>query len=183
MTNKRSEFLPVIQDYKGILIHDHFKPYYSIDCKHGECNAHILRYLKAGVDYYNNIACARMINLLQLSLHKKKELIKQEIYEYPPDELSKIEKEYDEIIDNELITFHNNNPNIKKKYIPEYIKTLQRMKEYKKEHLLFLHDFDVPFDNNLAERSIRLIKTRKKVSGQVKSIENGNELLMLMSIN
>ena len=56
------------------------------------------------------------------------------------------------------------------------------MKEYKKEHLLFLHDFNVPFDNNVAERSIRLIKTRKKVSGQVKSIKNGNEMLMLVPI-
>ena len=54
------------------------------------------------------------------------------------------------------------------------------MKEYKKEHLLFLHDFNVPFDNDVAERNIRLIKTRKKVSGQVKSIENGNEMLMLI---
>jgi transposase len=36
---------------------------------------------------------------------------------------------------------------------------------YKDEHLLFISDFTIPFDNNLAERALRAIKTKAKVSG------------------
>ena len=99
----------------------------------------------------------------------------------PPDRIAYIEECYDEIINGELIKFKLDNPSIKKKYIPEYIKLFQRMKEYKKEHLMFLYDFNVPYTNNNAERALRMIKTRKKVSGQVVSIERGNQLLSLLN--
>ena len=55
------------------------------------------------------------------------------------------------------------------------------MKEYKKEHLMFLYDFNVPYTSNNAERALRIIK-KKKVSGQVLSIERGNQLLFLLEL-
>ena len=39
------------------------------------------------------------------------------------------------------------------------------MQKYKENHLLFLHRFDVPFDNNLCERDLRKCKNRQKISG------------------
>lgn len=183
MTDKRSDFLDVIKSYKGTLVHDHFKPYYKIDCTHAECNAHILRYLQAGVDFYENMACARMINFLQSALHEKHELLEQNIHKMPNDRIKYYDDEYSNIIDTELIRFQSENPKIKKRYVPEYIKTFQRMKEYKSEHLLFIHNFDVPFSNNDAERNLRIIKTRKKVSGQCFSAEKGNVMLTFLDNN
>ena len=45
----------------------------------------------------------------------------------------------------------------------------ERLLEYQEEHLLFIKNFEVPFDNNMAERALRMIKTKKNVSGGFRS--------------
>ncbi|MGL4383619.1 MAG: IS66 family transposase, partial [Bacilli bacterium] len=48
--------------------------------------------------------------------------------------------------------------------------------------LMFINNFNVPFDNNIAERNIRSIKTKKKVSGQSKTIAGARNYVTLHSI-
>lgn len=58
------------------------------------------------------------------------------------------------------------------KMFTDELNLLNRLEEYKENHLMFIKDFNVPFDNNLAEKSLRMIKTKTKLSGGFKT-ENG----------
>ena len=97
-------------------------------------------------------------------------------------EYKTIEQKYLEIAERVIREYNEKHPFMKSIYIPEEIKTLKRMKEYKKEHLLFLRDFSVPFDNNEAERQARVCKLYKKVSGQCATLETGKHKMAMLSV-
>ena len=87
----------------------------------------------------------------------------------PPERLDYYEQQYDELLRQ---GFNANPPpeqpppkkrGRKKQSKPKNL--LDRLQKYKAETLAFMSDFRVPFDNNLAERAVRMIKVKQKISG------------------
>ena len=82
-------------------------------------------------------------------------------------------KEYQDEYDNILELAKEENKTIKSSYYrnkkakPLYT----RLVKYKKNHLYFIEDFQIPFDDNLSERDLRIFKTKTKISGGFRSLD------------
>ena len=158
--------------FTGILVHDHMKGLYKFQSDDAECNAHILRYLTFTIEKYNRKWAKKLLDLLLKIKNEIKEEMEKGNNSLKSESLLKYEEEYFRIIKEGEKEFKNDtNPH--KDYNGEDMKLLRRLKKYKENHLIFMYDFRVPFDNNLAERDLRMIKAKKKISGGFRSDKGG----------
>ncbi len=79
----------------------------------------------------------------------KKDLISQGMMAIRKEKLERFSKRYDEILEN---GFRENEKLRSKYYKADEKRLLNRLKKYKENHILFINDFSVPFDNNISER-------------------------------
>ena len=169
--------------FSGTSVHDHWKPYLTYgNCRHSLCNTHHLRELVFIVEQYGQAWAKELKNLL-LDIKEKVDDTRPCKDHLTPSVLKTFEKRYDKIIQRGLRL----NPASVKKPARGRIKQtpprnlLERLKEYKRETLLFMHDFSVPFDNNQAERDIRMMKVKQKISGCFRTLEGARRFCQIRS--
>lgn len=173
----------ILESYTGIVEHDHFSSYKAlITCIHAECNAHIDRYLKSGIDFDKNEECREMLELLHEMLHRKHVLMGEGKTKMPDTERKAYEECYIEILERGLKNYKEKQPNIEKRYEAEYVKTFRRMLAYKDDHLRFITNFLVPYSNNNAEINCRQVKAKKNASGQFVSEMGGQAYTGILSL-
>lgn len=171
------EKMDVLPNYEGTLIHDHFKPYFKYGKKHILCNAHHLRELTF-IEEQHKQDWARQMKALLLAIKKQREWFQERDKQRFPDcRIKAYEDCYDEIIMQGL--WHPDNipkgrrSKSKGKQGPKKQSKgknlLDRLRFHKEEVLAYMYDFDAPFDNNLAERDLRMSKVKQKVSGCFRS--------------
>ena len=161
----------VLPEYTGTLIHDGWRPYFGFDkCGHALCCAHLLRELNALTEQGQCWAGDMKSLLLEMKnvVDRYKTDDKSELSRYY---LGKFKSRYDEVL---AAAKAEITPSVtRKKSKAENL--LIRLEKYRAEITKFTEDFDVPFDNNQAERDIRNIKVKQKVSGSFRTMEGAED--------
>lgn len=151
---------------------DHDTTLYSYGTKNYECNIHLGRYLEEIIQNVKEISWAKKMKKFIFGLKEKRELkMQNNINSFSEKYINEYYKNYDEILN----IAKEENKNIKSTFYKEKAEKLyRRLIKYKGNHLYFIKDFKVPFDNNSSEQDLRLIKIKTKVSGGFRSLDGAN---------
>lgn len=169
----------------GWVVHDAWKPYLRYeDAQHALCNAHLVRELVYLIERHQQEWASGFLDLL-LDLKQKVETAKTSGQTaLSTQQLTIGEQCYDFLV---AWGQFDNPPPVRDKKGRGRLKQsaarnlLDRLIAHKDKVLAFVYDFDVPFDNNLAERDIRMVKVQQKVSGGFRTVEGANVFCQLRS--
>jgi transposase len=178
---KAMDAIGILPAYQGILVHDHLKAYLRYtDCLHSLCNAHHLRELVFLFERGKLAWAGEMIRLLVVMKKCVERAKARHQQTLSPKLLNFLMQRYDKLLamgfeQDEAENPTSNEPvtdTIKKRGRKKQSKAknlLDRLSLYKDDVLRFMTDFTVPFDNNQAERDIRMVKVKQKISGTFRS--------------
>jgi hypothetical protein len=173
----------VLPDYKGISVHDFWNPYLAYSCDHSFCCAHIIRELTRVEEETSQKWATELIELL-IEAKNAKEVYHNEGVPIPEVILTSIKTTYDEIIQAGLsdnpppLEYPKKRGRIKNSFA---CNLLERLVTWKDGVLKFIDRPNVPFDNNLAERDIRMMKVKMKISGGFRDYTTGRAIALIRS--
>jgi transposase len=174
---------------RGIIVHDFWRPYLAmIGVTHALCNAHHLRELKALMDIEKEPWARAMHRFLRQTCHAA-HLARAHQRSLSPRFLAWLSARYDRILA-QGFAFHESQPPLgaglptRRGRIRRRTghNLLLRLRAHKEDTLRFLHDPTVPFTNNQAERDLRMMKVRQKISGGFRSASGAQTFALLRTV-
>jgi transposase len=179
-------------DHAGILpkrigksVHDDWAAYYTYpNAEHVSCNAHHLREFAFLQERYPQNWESAMVEHLLFIKKTVAEAAAQGQSCLSQEQLIAFETRYDELVRQGLALnpVPERPPGQRGKVKqPPPKNLLDRLRNHKAAVLAFMYDFKVPFDNNLAERDIRMVKLKQKISGCFRSEEGAKAFCSIRS--
>ncbi len=170
------EEIGILPRFSGVAVHDGLSGYRLVAQRclgHALCNAHHLRELKFVEEEHEQGWAGRMKALLW----EIEEAVREEAASggtcLKPEKAEEFEARYRRLLGAGL---EANPPPERtgKRGRPKQSKgknLVDRLDKHRESVLRFMHDFRTPFDNNQAERDIRMVKVRQKISGGFRTKE------------
>jgi transposase len=162
--------------FAGRRVHDAWAPYLSLAGLYALCNAHLLREL---IGLHEDTGQAWVPKLIRLLGRMRAAVAVAQAAgqaELLPNQRAGYEAAYTRFLNEGLLANPPPKPSGKRgrtKQTPAR-NLLDRLVTHRGAILAFLHDFRVPFDNNQAERDLRMLKVKHKVSGCFRSPEGAD---------
>lgn len=169
---KALEAIGILPKFHGISIHDRWGSYFVYGCEHALCLVHLLRDLVFLAEEQHALWAAELKDLL-LDMKTATEQARVEGKSWVhPLEVADWEAAFLRVLaEGERITPRATAPPGKKGRCKQSAarNLLDSLHKHQKAIFCFLEDLRVDFDNNLAERDLRMIKVQQKVSGCFRS--------------
>jgi transposase len=172
----------VLPGFKGILCHDHWKPYYKYGGSHALCNAHHLRELERAFEQ-DKQQWAEQIAVLLKEINKATHaaggrldaLTSQHYRKRYRDLLQEAERECPAPDETQRKGGRGKLPRSKARNL------LERLRDFESDVLRFMDEEEVPFSNNQAENDLRMTKVQQKISGCFRSLDGAKTFCRIRS--
>jgi len=161
----------ILPAFKGTSVHDALQSYLGYACQHALCNAHLLRELTAIYEQTAQVWAQDLLALLCLIKQVVSDTQATGAAQLDPRQRTTFTVRYQHLLAEGFLANPPSPPSGKRgrtKQSPAK-NLLDRLAQHRAAVLAFMNDFAVPFDNNLAERDLRMVKVRHKISGCFRS--------------
>ena len=173
----------------GVIVHDHFKPYYTLRGPlHALCNAHHLRELQALIEIEKEAWAGVMHELLCAANKQVRQAKAGDAVALAEADRQRIAAAYDAALVMGFDLHEGQAPLVRSPGArgrpPRRTghNLLLRLRDCKDDVLRFIADFDVPFTNNQAERDIRMMKLKMKISGGFRTLAGAETFATMRSV-
>ena len=174
--------------YTGCLVTDHFASYQVLkEITHAECNVHIERYLRNGLQFDHCEACGKMLDLYSEMRALKKKQVEAGQTGLDTATLEEVKRRFLEICRQGMETWEDllakiNEPEKLKQYTPPYYTTFKRMAAKPDDYLRWLMDYKIPFGNNRAEQCIQKPKAKMRSARQCVTKNGSDQIAAAMTV-
>lgn len=172
---RATDDMQILPRFKGTMVHDFWASYFRYPSCHALCNAHLLRELNGISENYQH-RWSEELHALILEIKLEVDTARAHSCSLSISKMADFEERFFLILENglnEIPTAANPDSPVKRgrKKQSKAKNLLDRCKKFPHEILAFMHNFSIPFTNNLAERDIRMAKLQQKISGTFRSEE------------
>lgn len=185
--NKALKAIGIMPHFRGVAVHDNWSAYWHYDqCQHALCNVHHLRELNALEERFGQQWTTRFKIFLLSAKAAVAQAKAAQQPALPKAKRTQIDRLYTKLVNAAL---RANPPPPEgwpkgargrpKKTKPRNL--AERFDRHRQAVLAFVSDFKVPFDNNLAERDIRMLKVQQKISGCFRSTQGAHTFCAIRS--
>ncbi len=163
-----TDAMEILPNFLGTSMHDSLASYLQYVCMHALCVVHYLRELTFVFERFEQLWAKEMKALL-LEIKACVQRAREEGTTSLPQVVKQdFERRYAQLVQTGMAANPPPQKRTGKRGAPkksDALNLLIRLHQYQDLILRFMHDFDVPFDNNQAESDLRMMKLRQKISG------------------